>query len=148
MERAEAVRGQGVHGGQGFRYWTVPVASVAERQGQGFVLDDVGWARTYGYGGELARKAERARLADPNAAYANALPQADRIRYTQALNGDMGRGRLSVDLPAGGTVSTSSTGCLADASTSVWRRGDLVSRQQGRHQPDSTCHNWSRTNAW
>ncbi|WP_372343391.1 hypothetical protein [Streptomyces sp. KL116D] len=105
------------------------MASVAERQGQGFVLDDVGWARTYGYG-ELARKAERARLADPNAAYANALPQADRIRYTQALNGDMGRGSAVGGSARGRHGEHVQHRLPGRCSTSVWRRGDLVSRQQ------------------
>ncbi|WP_328868723.1 hypothetical protein OHT76_00645 [Streptomyces sp. NBC_00287] len=80
----------------------------------------------------MEKKAERARLADPNAAYANALPEADRIRYFKTLDGDLSKGELSVDLPAGGTVSTTSTGCLSDAKgklygdTATWFRVNKI----------------------
>ncbi|MFD9502254.1 hypothetical protein [Streptomyces sp. NPDC060035] len=124
VEHAESMLVKKCMEGKGFRYWVGPMASVAERQGDGYVLDDVSWARTHGYGGELEKKAERARPADPNAAYANALPEAERIRYSKTLDGNPSKGELSVDLPAGGTVSTTSTGCLADAKGKLY--GDTV----------------------
>lgn len=125
VEHAESILVKKCMEGEGFRYWVAPMAGVAERQGNGYVLDDVNWARAYGYGGEFEKKAERARLADPNAAYANALPKADLVRYTKTLDGDLSKGELSVDLPSGGTVSTTSTGCLAEAKGKLY--GDTAS---------------------
>ncbi|WP_199551063.1 hypothetical protein [Streptomyces sp. N35] len=73
VEHAESILVKKCMEGKGFPYWVAPMASVAERQGNGYVLDDVNWARSYGYGGEFEQKAEQARPADPNAAYANSL---------------------------------------------------------------------------
>ncbi|NGO81093.1 hypothetical protein G6045_36345 [Streptomyces sp. YC504] len=132
VEHAESILVKECMEGKGFRYWVAPRASVAERQGGGYILDDVNWARTYGYGREFEKKAEQARLADPNAAYANALPKADLVRYTKTLDGDLSKGKLSVNLPSGGTVSTTSTGCLAEAKgklygdTATWFRVNKI----------------------
>ncbi|MFI7019519.1 hypothetical protein [Streptomyces sp. NPDC050164] len=114
IERAEQLLVRKCVEKEGFRYWLTPVTSVEERQSRGFVLSDVDWARTYGYGGQLEKKAEKIRRSDPNHAYANSLPEAERIRYSKTVSGDPSKGMLSVELPAGGTVQTPRDGCWAD----------------------------------
>ncbi|MEV0779570.1 hypothetical protein [Streptomyces sp. NPDC050428] len=99
---------------QGHPYWPVPVAGVEQRKVGVYVVDDVDWARRYGYGRPLEIAAEKARRSDPNAAYYNALPKKERIRYSRALEGDFAD-TISVELPAGGTVQTPREGCLAEA---------------------------------
>ncbi|MFD5102114.1 hypothetical protein [Streptomyces albidochromogenes] len=104
----------------GFKYWAGPIASVADRQGNGYVLTDIGWAKRYGYGSELDRRAEKARLGDRNAAYTRSLPKPDLVRYNTTLDGSPSHGVLSVDLPAGGTVQTTRDGCRAEAMEQLY----------------------------
>lgn len=105
---------------QGFRYWIGPIASVADRQGQGYVLTDVAWAKAYGYGRSLEQRAERERLGDRNIAYARALPRRDLVRYSTALDGALSNGVVKVRLPTGGTVWTTRDGCRARATTELY----------------------------
>jgi hypothetical protein len=114
IERAEQLLVGACVEKAGFKYWPVPVTSVEERRSRGYVLSDVAWARKYGYGGQLEKKAEKIRRSDPNNAYANSLPEAERIRYSTTVDGDPSKGMLSVELPAGGTVQTPRDGCWAD----------------------------------
>ncbi len=104
----------------GFRYWPEPVAGVDERRGGGYVLDDVGWARRHGYGTRLQEKALAAQKNDRNHAYANALPEARRVRYSKTLDGDPSAAVLTVELPAGGTVQTPRHGCRAEAKGTLY----------------------------
>lgn len=99
---------------QGHPYWPAPVATAEQRKVGVYVVDDVDWARRYGYGRPLEIAAEKARRSDPNATYYNALPKKERIRYSRALDGDFGHS-ISVELPSGGTVETSQKGCFAEA---------------------------------
>lgn len=108
---------------RGFRYWGGSVASVAERQISGYVLTDVATARQHGYGAILRAQAEDRKENEPNARYANALPEAERIRLSRAYFGDPAKGMLTIDLPAGGTISRPATGCLAEAEQALY--GDL-----------------------
>jgi hypothetical protein len=105
---------------RGFPYWIGPIASVADRQGQGYVLTDVAWAKEYGYGGQLRERAERERLADRNIAYARALPKRDLLRYSSALDGTLSGGVVKVRLPTGGTVWTARGGCRAQAMSDLY----------------------------
>jgi hypothetical protein len=114
IERAEQLLVGACVEKAGFKYWPAPVMSVEERRSRGYVLSDVDWARKYGYGGQLEKKAEKIRRSDPNNAYANSLPEAERIRYSKTVDGDPSKGMLSVELPAGGTVQTPRDGCWAD----------------------------------
>jgi len=100
---------------EGFRYVPVRVASVEERQGSGYVLDDVGWAREHGYGLELEDRVAEIQQSDPNHAYANALPEAEQLRWSTALDGDPSDGMVSAELPMGGTVQTPDNSCFAQA---------------------------------
>ncbi|MER5551677.1 hypothetical protein ABT001_08345 [Streptomyces sp. NPDC002793] len=107
---------------QGFSYWVGPVASVDARKAGRYVIDDIGWAKKYGYGRPFDEAAEKDRKEHPNVRFPNALPRKDRIRYNTALNGDYDD-VLSVDLPAGGTIETPRAGCWAGARTHLY--GDL-----------------------
>lgn len=105
---------------QGFRYWPVPVGTVEERQGSGYVLDDVDWAREHGYGTQLRDRVVAIQENDPNHAYANALPEAERLRYSDALDGNPSAGLLTAELPAGGTIRTPSDSCVAKAKGELY----------------------------
>ncbi|MFG2592219.1 hypothetical protein [Streptomyces sp. NPDC048438] len=107
---------------EGFSYWVGPVASAEARRAGRYVIDDVTWAKKYGYGRPFDEAAEKERSEHPNVRFPNALPQKDRIRYNTALNGDYDD-VLRVDLPAGGTVETPRTGCWAGARAHLY--GDL-----------------------
>ncbi|MFD5098263.1 hypothetical protein [Streptomyces albidochromogenes] len=109
----------------GFRYWITGATSATERKAQGYVLDDIGWAKTYGYGGRLMRKAEAVRRNGPNASYANALRQEERIRYRTALDGEPSSGTLSVALPGGGMIQTPRESCHTRAKEQLY--GDFES---------------------
>ncbi|WSF14681.1 hypothetical protein OG566_01375 [Streptomyces sp. NBC_01353] len=124
VERAERILVKRCMEGSGFTYWLRPPVSAEERAGRGFVLDDIAWARTYGYGREFEQRGEKARLSDPNAAYANGLPEPDRIRYSKTLDGDPAQGMMSVRLPSGGTVQKPRTGCWNTAGEQLY--GDIA----------------------
>ncbi|MBA2947935.1 hypothetical protein [Streptomyces himalayensis] len=99
---------------QGHRYWPAPVASIAERKAGAYVVDDVDWARRYGYGRPFDIAAEEARRSHPSVTYPNALPEQEHIRYSRALDGDFDD-VISVELPSGGTTRTPRDGCYAEA---------------------------------
>ncbi|WP_329037241.1 hypothetical protein OIE71_28545 [Streptomyces sp. NBC_01725] len=105
---------------EGFTYWVGRVPSVPERRSYGYVLDDVRWAEKYGYGTRLQQQAERARLNDRNIAYDNALPRAERLRYSKALDGRPSNDILSAELPGGGAIETPRRGCRADAKDRLY----------------------------
>lgn len=120
VERGEDLLVKRCMNKQGFRYWIGPIASVADRQGQGYVLTDVAWARAHGYGRKLQERAERERLGDRNIAYARSLPKRDLVRYSNALDGKLSGGVVKVRLPTGGTVWTARGGCRAKAMTDLY----------------------------
>ncbi|NYE42645.1 hypothetical protein [Streptomyces fulvorobeus] len=109
---------------KGFKYWMGTVASVDAREAGRYVIDDVAWAKKYGYGRPFDEAAEKDRREHPNVRYPNDLSRKDRIRYNTALNGAY-NDVLSVDLPAGGTIETPRAGCWAEAQTELY--GDLKS---------------------
>ncbi|MER7663939.1 MULTISPECIES: hypothetical protein [unclassified Streptomyces] len=99
---------------RGHRYWPGPVASIAERKAGAYVVDDVDWARRYGYGRPFDIAAEKTRRSHPNVTYHNALSEQERIRYSLALDGDFDD-NISVELPSGGTIRTPRQGCHVEA---------------------------------
>lgn len=109
---------------EGFRYWPAPVAGVEDRKGSGYVLDDVDWAREHGYGSDRRDRIVAIQRNDPNHAYANALPEAERLRYSETLDGDPSAGMLTAELPVGGTVQTPSDSCVARAKGELY--GDFA----------------------
>ncbi|WP_190139930.1 hypothetical protein [Streptomyces longispororuber] len=134
VERAEEQLIESCMESKGFRYWPARVDSAEERQGGGYVQHDVAWARKYGYEREFDVQAERARRADRNTAYARALTQPELVRYNTALDGSPDDGLMSVDLPGGGTVRTTTGGCRATVADRLygdfpaWFRAQKIAR--------------------
>src|ERR1700754_4998747 len=87
VERAEALLIKQCMEGAGFRYWLGPIASLEQRKGNGYVLEDVEWARRYGYGRKLDEQVEELARTDPNIAYVKTLSAPEAIRYERALDG-------------------------------------------------------------
>ncbi|GHJ41599.1 hypothetical protein [Streptomyces sp. TS71-3] len=108
---------------KGFPYWAEPVHDVPDLLSHGYVLTDVHWAKTYGYGRKLDEQARKERLADKNVAFAKSLPKSDVLRYNAALYGTPSHGLVTVDLPTGGTVRTTQDGCQAETTRRLY--GDL-----------------------
>ncbi|MFF3379880.1 hypothetical protein ACFYXF_43875 [Streptomyces sp. NPDC002680] len=115
VQRAENVLVKSCMEKAGFRYWIGPLPTVDDLKGGGYVLTDVDWAKRNGYGSRLREKAAELQRTDPNSKYANSLPQQDRARYSETLEGGPSAGMLTVDLPAGGTVRTPRHSCLTEA---------------------------------
>lgn len=119
VDRAEEELVENCMERQGHPYWPAPVASVAERKAGAYVVDDVEWARRYGYGRPFDIAAEKARRSHPNVTYHNALPEQERIRYSRALDGDFDDA-ISVGLPSGGTIRTPREGCHVEAQERLY----------------------------
>lgn len=120
VRRAEELLVKKCMEGKGFKYWVARVPTVEERKGQSYALDDVAWAKRYGYGGELEKKAEKARLKDPNLAYLDKLSTAERAVYDRTLDGDDTGRMLSAELPTGGTVRTPADSCRVAAGEDLY----------------------------
>ncbi|MBB5803293.1 hypothetical protein F4560_003061 [Saccharothrix ecbatanensis] len=127
----------------GFQYSVGPVPSLEQRQGNGYVLSDVDWARKHGYGRKLDEEIEKIALGDPNAAHANTLPQPDLVRYQERLDGVPAQGVLSVDLPTGGTIRTIQGGCRREAAEQLYgdfptwfRTKTIATNLTGLYAPD------------
>lgn len=104
---------------QGHPYWPAPVPGIEQRKAGVYVVDDVDWARRYGYGRPFDIAAEEARRSDPGVSYPNALPKRERIRYSRALDGDFGD-VITAELPSGGTIRTPREGCYAEAQERLY----------------------------
>ncbi|MFJ6074289.1 hypothetical protein ACIQFU_26245 [Streptomyces sp. NPDC093065] len=124
LDRAEGLLVRQCMAEAGFSFWPAAEDGTAEREGFGYVLDDVGWARKYGYGGQFAKKAEKARRSGPNVSYLNSLPRNRRMRYDATLGGRLAEDALTVELPQGGTVRTPRDGCRAAAQGELY--GDFA----------------------
>lgn len=124
VQRAEAMLVKKCMEGKGFKYWVGWLPTVDDLKGNGYVLTDVVWARKHGYGSRLKSKLQNVQRDDPNSAYANALPQGERVRYSKALEGGPSSGMLTAELPAGGTVQTPRDSCQADAKNRLY--GDFA----------------------
>ncbi|WP_202918405.1 hypothetical protein [Streptomyces cavernae] len=124
VQRAEVLLVKQCMEGKGFKYWVGWLPTVDDLKGEGYVLTDVGWARKHGYGSRLRAKLQNVQRDDPNNAYANALPQRERVRYNAALEGGPSSGMLTAELPAGGTVQTPRDSCQADAKNRLY--GDFA----------------------
>ncbi|MEU9513387.1 hypothetical protein [Micromonospora sp. NPDC048169] len=107
---------------RGFRYWPVPRQPVPELREFPYVLDDVSYARRYGYGGALERRLQETIAADPNVRYARELPPERGAAAVRARNGDPGEpDALRVTLPAGGVLRRSSHSCTSEAERQLYR---------------------------
>ncbi|WP_399897302.1 hypothetical protein ACGH7X_24015 [Streptomyces sp. BBFR51] len=104
----------------GFEYWAGPLPTVDDLKGGGYVLTDPNWAKRHGYGSRLQERLQDTQRDDPNNAYANALPQAERVRYSKTLEGGPSSGMLTAELPGGGTVQTPADSCQVDAKEQLY----------------------------
>lgn len=104
----------------GFRYWIGPLPTADDLKGGGYVLTDVGWAKRNGYGTRLRERTAELQRTDPNNKYANSLPQKDRTRYSETLEGGPSAGMLTIELPVGGTVRTPRHSCLTEAKERLY----------------------------
>ncbi|MFE0156871.1 hypothetical protein ACFWY5_57770 [Nonomuraea sp. NPDC059007] len=104
---------------QGFTYVLTPWADPRETRVIDGVLDDITWAQTYGYGGRIRAKAMAYKRDNPNSRYLKTLTAKQRERFATVLYGTPGA-TLSVRIPSGPVISTSSDGCLAEADSSLY----------------------------
>lgn len=109
---------------QGLQYSPGRAPDPGELKNTTLFVDDVRWARRYGYGGALDRRAEQERKKDPNSAYLKGLSEWELARWDRALFGDEDSRVVSVRLPAGGRVGTRTDGCVANARDTLY--GDLA----------------------
>lgn len=105
---------------QGFSYWEAEKLSLEESRTLGYVSDDVEWARKHGYGSEIRAKEDRARSANPNAAYRKGLPPKRREAYDTALDEGVDAPVISAELPNGGTVRKRVGGCVAASEKELY----------------------------
>jgi hypothetical protein len=105
---------------KGFKYWEAERLSLEESRTLGYVSDDVNWARKHGYGSRIQAKEERARSANPNAAYRATLPIERRNAFDEALDDGIDAPVISVDLPMGGTVRKRIGGCVAGSERQLY----------------------------
>ncbi|MDT0573597.1 hypothetical protein RM704_40205 [Streptomyces sp. DSM 3412] len=118
---------------QGFEFWEAERLSLAESRTLGYVLDDVDWARAYGYGSRLQVEEAEARAANPNLAYRERLPEQRRTAYDEALDGGIDGPVISTEIPGGGTVRKRLGGCVAESEKKLygdpreWFRAEKVS---------------------
>ncbi|MET7378424.1 hypothetical protein ABZT08_06295 [Streptomyces sp. NPDC005526] len=120
LDRAEKVLIKTCMAKAGFRFWVAGVPDPEEREGQGYVIDDVAWARRHGLGGQFERDAAKARRGGPNATYVRTLSVKRRTDYNTALAGSPEQGTLSVRLPGGGTVGTPRHSCRTAAEDELY----------------------------
>lgn len=99
----------------GFRYWIAYLPTADQLDGGGYLVTDVSWARRNGYGSRFSDRIDEIQRTDPNARYANGLPEHERARYSATLDGLSSGSMVTARLPGGRTVQASDSGCLAEA---------------------------------
>ncbi|WP_369273207.1 hypothetical protein AB5J55_27545 [Streptomyces sp. R11] len=105
---------------QGFEFWEAARLSLEESRTLGYVLDDVAWARKYGYGSRLQAKDAAARAANPNLAYRKRLSEKRRQAYDEALDGGVDVPVMAVEIPGGGSVRKQMGGCVAESEKKLY----------------------------
>lgn len=125
----------------GFRYWIAYLPTADQLDGGGYVVTDVGWARRNGYGSRFSDRMAEIQRTDPNAAYANGLPEPERARYDATLHGLSSGSLVTARLPGGGTVRASGSSCLAEAKDELY--GDF----ETWFQVEKTAENLASTYA-
>ncbi|MGP3916407.1 hypothetical protein [Nonomuraea sp. 10N515B] len=159
VERAEQALIQECMTRHGFRYWPPAQLSAEERKGSKFMLTDVNWARRNGYGGQLRNRVMAAKAGNQNHVYATGLPAGELARYNRALDGGDAASTMTVRLPAGGSVTSRTGGCTAEAyerlygDRSTWLRvSTIATNLQPLYMPDlvddrrfvAVLRNWSQ----
>ncbi|MET9683371.1 hypothetical protein [Streptomyces coeruleorubidus] len=105
---------------QGFEFWEAQRLSLEESRTLGYVLDDVAWAREYGYGSRLQAKDAAARAANPNLSYRKRLSEQRRQAYDEALDGGVDVPVMVVEIPGGGSVRKQMGGCVAESEKKLY----------------------------
>lgn len=108
---------------KGFQYVPEPKNPVPQLRRFPYVVDDLAWARRYGYGSGLRRRLDDIAARNPNQAYFRTLSPARRQAAVAALNGPRPTG-LEATLADGMSISHSDTGCTSDARRELY--GDLA----------------------
>ncbi|UZI29592.1 hypothetical protein [Streptomyces sp. VB1] len=138
VQRAEQLMVKECMEEAGFSYWAGVLPTPDDLRGGGYVLTDAAWAKRNGYGSRVRERLQRLQRDDPNHAYANALPEHERARYTKALEGDAPNGVVTAELPGGGTVGIPRDSCLSDA------KGRLYGDFQTWYRADKTVTHLAR----
>jgi hypothetical protein len=118
----------------GFRYGEAKPLSLEESRPVGYVQDDVGWARSHGYGSRITAKEDRARLRNPNIAYRESLSRSRQKAFDIAMDGGRDAVLLKSPTPSGGTITKQSGGCARQAEKmlygdpAAWFRSDVAVR--------------------
>ncbi|GAA1401399.1 hypothetical protein GCM10009639_43640 [Kitasatospora putterlickiae] len=121
LSRAEQLLIKECMGGHGLPYWVEPAVDPEELRPLGYVLDDVRWAGTHGYGSRITARDDLARANNPNAAHQRGLTDEERAEYTAALSGGPDTPVLSAQLPGdAGTVRSRLGGCEAEAQRRLY----------------------------
>ncbi|WP_424857656.1 hypothetical protein [Streptomyces sp. SAI-170] len=115
LARAEQLLVQRCMTQHGFPYWLRLPLTARESRPLGYVLDDIGWAQRYGYGGPIRQKLAAAERHDRNNAYRARLTGRRLTAYDTALSGGSEAPSVSADVPGGGTVTSRLGGCELQA---------------------------------
>ncbi|MED7947722.1 hypothetical protein [Streptomyces sp. BE303] len=117
LQRAEQLLIRDCMKEQGFSYFPVPRRPSADYREFPYVVDDVDWARTNGYGRAVERRLDEEDAVAPRTAYYRSLPPDRAQALGVALNGPSPTG-LEVANPVGGRLTHSDQGCAVGA----WQR--------------------------
>lgn len=121
---------------QGFRYWPMAREPYAALRDFPYVVDDLAWAKSQGYGRQLRAALDRQDRTEPNSHYYRALPPERRQAAARAINGSTFSG-FSVRNPLGGVLSHSWDGCDAESwrqlygNAEQWYQSSTVVRNLG-----------------
>ncbi|MFJ9817288.1 hypothetical protein ACIRU3_18825 [Streptomyces sp. NPDC101151] len=105
---------------QGYKYWIEDREPDDSSHRFPYVMDDVRWATTHGYGNDLHRKRAAEVVRDPNQRYFRSQPADRRTVLLSAINGPRPSG-LTARLPTGQLVTHSDQGCVADAERRLYQ---------------------------
>jgi hypothetical protein len=106
----------------GFEYWPLVRRPVPEQRSFPYGVDDVAWAKRYGYGIELEAKSRKLAANHPNQQYLDKLTPERRKQFAAVLNGPAPVGLEARDAE-GRRVTHSDKGCDAEAQRKLY--GDL-----------------------
>jgi hypothetical protein len=107
---------------QGFNFVVAPTRAAGPPDFP-YGIDDIDYARVYGYGFETLAALAEAQRDNPNAQYVAGLPPPRQAAYTAAIYGSS-RHRLSVTVPTGHVIGQNRDGCLAQAQARLY--GDFA----------------------
>jgi hypothetical protein len=106
----------------GFEYWPLARRPVPELRTFPYGVDDVDWARRYGYGLGLEAKYRKLAEDHPNQKYLDTLTPERRQQFAAVLNGPAPVGLEARDTE-GRRVTHSDKGCVSEAQRKLY--GDL-----------------------